>query len=494
MTALLSGDAVLLGNAVLSGNVGPAATVSIRVVAGQITEVAADLERRPGEEYFDCGGAAVLPGLTDHHLHLHAMAAARTSVRCGPPAVTSRAGLAAALRAAVPDSRGWIRGTGYVESVAGELDAAALDTLRADHPVRIQHRSGALWMLNTAALTALDAGRSGVLARGCSGTDHPGIERDAAGQPTGRLWRADDWLRARLPRRPLPDLAPVGSELLGYGITAVTDATPELTPAAITAISDAMRAGHLPPRVHLLGVPLGAELPAIPGLTAGPYKIVLADSGLPGYAELAGQVRTAHERGRPVAAHCVTREALVLLIAVLREVGTLPGDRIEHAALVPAELIQELAGHRLSVVTQPGFLADRGDDFLHDLPLADHVDLYRCASLLWSGVPLALSSDAPYGPLNPWSVIAAATTRRTRAGETASPSERLTFAEALTGYLSPPETPGGPPAAIRPGSPASLVVLTTQLTDILAAPVPVRAVLAAPAVSRYASALHDHED
>jgi predicted amidohydrolase YtcJ len=468
MTSLLLHDAALAGIP---------SVAAVRISGGLVTEIAARLDRVPGEEVIDCAGGAVLPGLTDHHLHLHAMAGARASIRCGPPAVTGRTGLADALRAAVTDEHGWIRGTGYVESVAGDLDAAGLDLLRADVPVRLQHRSGALWMLNGAALAALgltaSPGRSGY----CGYSGHPGIERDAFGRPTGRLWRADGWLRDRLPRRSPPDLGSVGTELLGYGITAVTDATPDLTELAVTAISDAMRAGQLPPRVHLLGVPLGAELPDTKGLTAGPYKIVLADSGLPAFTELADQVRAAHETGRAIAAHCVTREALVLLIAVLREAGTLPGDRIEHAALVPQELIGELADRRLRVVTQPGFLADRGDDFLRDLPSADQPDLYRCASLLRAGVHVALSSDAPYGPLSPWSVIAAATTRRTPACRTAGPAERLSPQEALNAYLSPADAPGGPPAVIRPGVPARLVVLNAPLVEALAMPDPVRLVL-----------------
>ena len=127
----------------------------IRVRDGIVADVAPVLERLPGEEVLNCGGGAVIPGLCDHHLHLHAMAAALSSVRCGPPQVRDAADLAAVLRAAVPDENGWIRGTGYFESVAGELDAAALDAMRSDVPVRVQHRSGALWMLNSAALAAV---------------------------------------------------------------------------------------------------------------------------------------------------------------------------------------------------------------------------------------------------------------------------------------------------------------------------------------------------
>lgn len=467
---------LLLRNATLRG-AGSTDATDIRVDGGTVAAVAAALGRRPGEEVIDCRGGAVLPGLTDHHLHLHALAAAGTSVRCGPPAVTGRAELATVLAAAVPDEHGWIRGTGYTESVAGDLDAAALDRLREDCPVRIQHRSGALWLLNTRALAAV-----GTLGTGPAG--HPGVELDAAGAATGRLWRADDWLRGRLPRRPLPDLAPVGRKLLRYGITAVTDATPDLAPASITAISDAMRAGCLPPRVHLLGAPLGGSLPRTPGLTAGPYKIVLADSGLPAFAELLELITAAHGSGRPVAAHCVTREALVLLIAALRETGTRAGDRIEHAAVVPPELIPDLSGLHLRVVTQPGFLTGRGDDFLRDVPAADQGDLYRGATLRRAGIPLALSSDAPYGPLDPWAVIAAAVSRRTAAGQTVTPGEQLTGAEALDAYLAPPQDPGGPPARVRAGEPASLVVLNVPAAGLPGDPGQVRVVVTGTGLRR----------
>jgi predicted amidohydrolase YtcJ len=142
-------------------------------------------------------------------------------------------------------------------------------------------------------------------------------------------------------------------------------------------------------------------------MTAGPYKIMLADSGLPDLDGLTDRIRNAHEAGRAVAVHCVTREALVLLLAALESAGTTPGDRVEHAGVVPSELVPELARRGLRVVTQPGFIADRGDDFRRGVPAGEHADLYRCRSLLRGGVPVALSSEAPYGPIDPWAVIAA---------------------------------------------------------------------------------------
>jgi predicted amidohydrolase YtcJ len=400
------------------------------------------------------------------------MAAARASVRCGPPEVRDAAALAAALRRAVPDETGWIRGTGYFESVAGDLDAAALDRLRADCPVRVQHRSGALWILNTAALAEIGI------------ADHPGVELNAGGRPTGRIWRADAWLRERAAQgsrgpRSLPSLGAVGAQLREFGITAITDATPDLDGTAIASISAAMRRGELPARVQLLGVRLGGSVPGTPGLSVGPYKIVLADSGMLTYPDLAERVAAAHAEGRAVAVHCVTLEALVLLLAVLKDVGNREGDRVEHGGIVPGEMVGELARLGVRVVTQPGFLADRGDDFLDGLPEAEHGDLYRCGTLLRAGVPVALSSDAPYGPADPWAVMRAAVARRTPSGRVVGARESISAREALAAYLGAVDDPGGAPRRVQVGEAAGLVVLRVPLAEALLTPGPVRAVMAA---------------
>lgn len=430
----------------------------VRIDDGRITTVAAALPPRRGDDLIDAEGGALVPGLTDHHLHLFALAAAQRSARCGPPDVHDHRGLIAALALAPPDEHGWVRGVGYHELVAGPLDAAALDAIHSRRPVRVQHRSGAMWTVNGrgAALLDLDA------------ADHPGIERDEHGQPTGRLWRADAWLRSRLPRSGPPPLGDVGARLARFGITAVTDATPDLDDTALHALTTAVATGDLAQRVTLLGVPL--DRPAPDGTAAGPYKIVLADSGLPDLDALTSRIRAAHATGRAVAAHCVTREALVLLLVALDEAGAHPGDRVEHAALVPAELVGDLARRGLRVVTQPGFLADRGDRYLLEVPATDHDDLYRCRSLLDAGVPLALSSDAPHGPLDPWAVIGAAVHRRAPGGAVVGADERIGAGAALDAYLAPPDDPGGPPRRVAPGGTADLVLLDRPLSEALTPP------------------------
>jgi predicted amidohydrolase YtcJ len=419
---------MLIRNAVLDGR-----TVDLRLHGDRVNEIGVGLR---GAELLDAAGAAVLPGLVDHHLHLHAIGAALTSVSVAglDPAATARA-----LAAAPADALGWVR------AVGGEtaLDSAALDALHPQRPIRVQHRSGALWTVNTRGAHLLDL----------AGAAHPGVERDPAGTPTGRLWRADAWLRERLPASAPPDLGPVGALLAGYGITAVTDATPDL---------DRLDATALPQHVTALGV--GLECAPPPGVAVGPHKIVIADSGPMDFDDLVTQIVAAHRTGRAVAVHCVSREALALLLAAFDAVGTAPGDRLEHAALVPAEAIGALAARGLRVVTQPGFLADRGDAYRREVPLVDHPDLYRCASLRAGGVPVALSSDAPHGPLDPWAVIDAAVTRRTPDGTVLGPTECIDRESALAAYLAPPDDPGGPPRRVAPGCPADLVLRADGVT------------------------------
>lgn len=406
----------------------------VRVVGDRIAEIGEAL-RPDGTEVIEASGGALLPGLHDHHIHLLATAAALASVDCGPP--LDERGLSARLHAA---GDGWVRGVGYHDSVAGDLDRWSLDRLRDDTPVRIQERSGALWVLNGAAVRELGLDDAGA-------PDHRGVERDLAGRSTGRLWRADDLLRSRLPAAP-PELREVSCRLAELGVTGVTDATPEL--------------GALPARVAQRVVLLGAEGADLPQ----PRKLVVADHDLPPLAELTGRIRRC--RPRPVAVHCVTRAALVLTLAALAEAGAIPGDRIEHAAVVPGELLPVMHGLALTVVTQPSLPWRRGDVYLADVDPDDRAGLWPYRTLTEAGIPVGCSSDAPYGDLDPWASIAAATRRVTATGRPIGLHQRVEPATALAGYLSDPLAPGGPTRRVEPGATADLVLLAGSLREVLA--------------------------
>ena len=423
----------------------------VRVKAGIVTDVGS-LGRQSGELQLAGAGRSLLAGLHDHHCHVLATAAALDSVDCSSPLITNTSDLAAALSSA-KTVNGWIRGVGYDELVAGHLDALALDRLSPAIPTRIQHRSGAMWVVNTPGLESLHL----------DDFELAGIERDDSGRPTGRLWRLDDWLHEQLGSINT-DVARVSSMLAEQGVTGVTDASPGLSTDAVQTLID----GGFRQRLVSLGEPHDQAL-------LGPKKIVLPDHQLPSLAELRRKIAAA--RPRAVAIHCVTRAALALTLAVLREIGSWTGDRIEHAAVCPPELTQCMSALGLAVVTQPSMITRRGDAYARLVDADDVPYLWPFASLVAAGVPVGCSSDAPYGDANPWESVAAAVGRLSASGRALAPAERVDAITALRGYLSAYDAPGGAPREIRPGVPADLCLLDRPLAAALAHPQDVQVVL-----------------
>ncbi len=232
--------------------------------------------------------------------------------------------------------------------------------------------------------------------------------------------------------RPL-DLQSVGHELAGYGVTSVTDLTPTTDPSAVELLARHVTAPEFPLEVTITGA---LALPTIRGRRCrrGPVKLVVADHDLPEIDELAHDIHRAHQRGRNVALHCASRTAVVIALAAWDEASVMPGDRIEHGAEIPLQLIPRLAEFQLIVVTQPSFVTDRGDRYLHDVPPHEHADLWRCGTLLAAGVPVAAGTDAPFGDPDPWRAIAAAAQRTTAAGSPLGPAERIA-AQRRTGHV-----------------------------------------------------------
>ena len=281
--------------------------VDVRVNDTAITEVGRSLRPSDEEEVVDGGGGALLPGLHDHHAHVLAMAAADRSVH-----LDGASDVAAALRAADQElpPGAWLRAVGWDGSV--DLDRAVLDAVVGDRPVRVQHRSGALWVLNGAALQRV------------------GVE-----DSSGRLFGADALLRERIDGSETLDIPAVGERLASYGVTGITDATPfsDLSGPGLVA------GAGLPQRVVLTGAP-GLTIEDGPAdVVWGPAKIVLADHALPSLVDVVEKFRMARRGGRNVAVHSVTVASLVLALAAWDEVGSRPGDRIEHGAVIPADLI-----------------------------------------------------------------------------------------------------------------------------------------------------------
>ncbi len=401
--------------------------IDLRCDEGLIVELGDRITPRPAECEIDALGGALVPGLHDHHIHLFSLAAAFASIPCGPPQVASRTDLAQALARSSPVD-GWLRGTGYFESVAGPLDRNQLDALCDVHPLRIQHRSGAMWFLNTLAIEAL----------GLEAGDSPsGVERDAAGRATGRLFRADAWLRSRLAPSSAPDLSTVGSFLAACGVTRLTDATVTNGDAEAALFLAAQKSGALPQRLRLMGDLSLSSIEANDRFEIGEFKILLDEPALPEFDELVSRICLAHEADRSVAIHTVTRTEIHFALAAIKAARARPGDRLEHASVAPREALDQAVRLGLRVVTQPNFVAERGDAYRTEVESRDLSCLYRVRSWLEAEVPLAAGTDAPFGDPDPWRAMQAAVTRSTRSGQTLGEAEIVSPETAFALFCDP---------------------------------------------------------
>jgi len=410
----------------------PGVRVDLRLRVGRIVALEPTLHPEPGEKVLAVPGTVVVPGLHDHHLHLRSLVAAGRSAAVGPAEVGGRRELAAALHRAPVDRYGWRRAVGYHESVAGALDRWLLDALIPGAPVRVQHRSGIWWALNSAAVETLDL----------DAVDAPGIERDERGAPTGRLFRMDGWLASRLPEDdPVNAIAAMSRRLAARGVVGVTDATPEATAPGVAALVGAVTDGALCQRLHVMCAP-DIEVGTHPLVTRGPHKVLLDDDRLPALEDLVELVRASHAQGVPVAVHCVTLVQLVFTLAALEAAGTVPGDRIEHGSVVPGDLVGPLSATGLTVVTNPGLVHDRGETYLEEVDERDLPSLYPCASLVAGGVAVAAGTDAPFGPIDPWTAVWTARTRRTRRGHVVGAHEAVPLRTALGLFAGHAAEPG----------------------------------------------------
>jgi predicted amidohydrolase YtcJ len=424
-----------------------------------ITEIADELQAYPAEEVIEANLGELLPGLHDHHMHFFATAALHRSLDCGQiksvdadHSARSRGRLLAQLLTKHP-GEDWLRGVNYHESIAGDLDCKALDEMVTNRPIRIQHRSGKLWMLNSLAMQMLELDAN---------TDLPGVELDEQGFPTGRLFRLDRWLRERLGAQDPIDVAGLSLQMASYGITGFTDASATNTQDTADQFEQLMARGEILQRTVLMGDD---------SLKYGHLKILLDEDNLPNLAALEERIRRARRKNRGVAFHCVSHVELLFALAALENcrssvLGGSFSDRIEHGSLIFDDVLPLLKDLNLTIVTQPGFLLDRGVQYQKDLTPSEVDHLYRFKTLLDSGLPVGLSSDAPYGPLNPWVVMQCAVDRLTATGQVLGAAERCMPQQALASYISEKHSPGGSLRRVAVGETADLCLLDKKWLDV----------------------------
>jgi predicted amidohydrolase YtcJ len=400
-------------------------------------------------------GATIVPGLIDAHVHLTGTGVHRQALGLGE--ARSAADLLDRVRAVVADRQGPVLVHGYDESTWGDPTLPGLGELDAafDRPVAIVRVDGHLSLANTAALR-----ETGALER-------EGVDRDASGEPTGRVTLEANatlqrWFSMHLSEHDVEELQLVAAGLaVSHGVTTIH----EMSMVHQRGIRDLeILLGHrarLPldvvtyvvttdlPQVIDLSLPrVGGDLPvdgsigARTALLSEPY-VDGAGIGVACFQEdeLAEFFHDGHLAGLQVGVHAIGDAAIELVVRTWERVYQALDSRgrrhfrarrhrVEHFEMVTPPLLERAAALGLAISVQPAFDAAWGfPGGLYERRLgwerASAMNPFR--DLIARGLEVGAGSDTPITTVDPFVGIAAFEAHH-------DPEQRLTREEAFRVY------------------------------------------------------------
>ncbi|MFF5771886.1 amidohydrolase [Streptomyces californicus] len=438
---------------------------------GRIVGVDEAVTSLPAGRVVDLGGATVLPGFIDSHVHL-----AWAGLKAGTPSVAPceriediLAVVDAAARRPAP-AGAWVEVAGYDQRALGRhLTAAELDRVSHGRKVFLMHDSGHACVVNTAVLELLP-----------DGTPHEdGFLAESAMTAARRL---------RLPysQEELADaIEKAARACLDEGVTACAEAgigggLLGHSPVELGAYQLLRDRGRLPLRVQLMasgdtlrpraahpddGFPRALDLGLRTGfgddwLSLGalkiytdggmmartaaltsPYEGTAGDTGrFQGEPErIAALIVDGHLAGWQLAVHAIGDRAADLALDALERAQRLrprpdARHRVEHAGLIRPDQLPRFAALGVSAVVQPNFLRCFGDDYATVMGEGRADWLYRGRGFLDHGVELVGSSDRPVTDGSPLRAIQFMVERLSLSGRSIGPDEAVTVDEALRAY------------------------------------------------------------
>jgi len=442
-----------------------------RVVALDANAIGAGVER------IDLDGATVLPAFADCHVHLN-----DTGLKSGDRDFSDVHDVATFEKrvAALPRTRFVIAGnyddSGWTDG--GHASAAILDAAHGDRVALLVRVDGHSALLSRGALAYLDLDPA-----------LPGIERDAAGAPTGRLfleanWRAQVAIMAALPaaeKRAADARAAAAAlaqgawhlhvQLVGFGDAAAYA-------AEIAALPDAGPAKWYPkicerdPRIaYDLGLrfvggdvfldgSIGSRTAAVsePYCGSGETGVLMHSD-----ADVEAYFAVAEELGMSAGVHAIGDRAIEQCIATWERVlGGKPSPTgrhfIEHFEIARADHIERCARLGIYLSMQPQFdAAWGGPDGMYErrLGVGRARTMNRLRTALDAGAVLVGGADSPVCRLSPLAGMQAALDHFT-------PAERLSADQALTMYTYDAARFGHAEArtgTLTPGHAADFVIL-----------------------------------
>jgi len=462
---------------------GPA-QASITVEDGRVRHIGTPVHGVP-RTVVDLEGATILPAFVDSHGHPMALGMQLINLTITHPAVASLAELLEAVarqHRALPPGR-WLLGHGYDEGKWPERRPPTREELDRAAPGR------AVFLTRACGHHAVASGEAFRQADLWSDrSDVPGVDRDASGAPLGGLHEMA--ALSRMSRAvPAPDSAErlraceaAGQTLAAHGIVHASELSAGLEAYREWEVYlEAARAGRLRVGIDVFveaETALSRGLPAVPALPrradvgSSPAAPLITLAGLKCFADgsvsggtaavsepfvrggtgtltlephtFARAAALCRKEGLQLAVHAMGDRAIDTVLDLVESLGAdrplrgtanEPGITLEHATLPSPAAIARIARLGIGVSTQPIFPYAEIASYLAQLGPERTRRAYPLATLLASGVELALSSDAPStasdDPANPWLGIGFAVARVASQGFVAAPEERLGLTEAL---------------------------------------------------------------
>lgn len=495
MTTLLLTNARLAGRAGRPG--GPAdGLVDVLLDGGRIAAVTPTGAADAGHavvtgDVVDLDGRTVVPGLWDAHTHLTQWALVRhrldvswaTSAAHAADLVRDRLAHAAPPAGGLPlvgygfrwatwpdeptaDLLDAVAGEVPVVLLSGDLHSAWASTAGLRFLGIAHHPTGLLreeeWMPASPRIVTMDDGVADALvadaaraaaARGVVGV----VDLEVADNLTAwrrRVAHGWDGLRVR---------AGVWEQHLDAVLAAgLRDGDPLVDPATGPTTSDLVRQGPLK-------VISDGSLNTLTAYCFDPYEGADGHVGPDAHGvlnvatdHLVPLMARAHAAGLRCAIHAIGDRANALALDAFETSGA--RGSVEHAQLLRREDVARFAALGVTASVQPEHAMD-DRDVAEELWPGRTARAFPLAELRAAGVPLALGSDAPVAPLDPWVAVAAAVTRSRDGREPWHPEQRIDAAAALEASVD------GQPLHLAVGAPADLAVLDA---DPLAADVALR--------------------
>ncbi|WP_372454721.1 amidohydrolase [Streptomyces buecherae] len=492
------GGTVLLRGGTVHSPADPFATAMV-VERGSVawvgSEGAADSFADGVDEVIDLAGALVTPAFTDAHVHTTATGLARTGLDLTAASTLTEALDLVRAHAAAHPGDAVLLGHGWDSSRWPEGRAPSrteLDQATDGRPLYLTRVDVHSAVATTALLDRVGdlTGRAGYQGDAPLTADAHHAVRAAAFANVTDSQRADAQ-RAALRRAAALGIGTL-HECAGPDISSEADLTGLLGIAAQTAgprvigyWAEAASSARDLEKVRELGAAGAAGDLFVDGALGShtaclhaPYADAPPSTGTQ-YLDptaIATHVALCTEAGLQAGFHAIGDAAVSAVVAGVRTAAEKVGlarvraarHRVEHAEMLTTETIAAFAELGLTASVQPAFDAAWGGEdgmYAQRLGVERARTLNPYAALLRAGVPLALGSDSPVTPLDPWGTVRAAAFHRT-------PEHRVSVRAAFTAH-----TRGGWRAARRddagvlvPGAPADLAVwqhgeLVVQVPD-----------------------------